>query len=341
MKPKQLKIDLVYLWVNGNDEKWQKEKLKWQQKMGIESGDEVNPCRFIDNEELRYSLRSIEQNAPWINKIFIVTNGQIPSWLDTSHPKIQIITHDQIMPKDALPTFNSNAISTSIINIPDLSEHFLYSNDDCFIAKPVEPDFFFNKKGLPIIRLMKHNWSDEQINSRIYENNVVYSAKLISEKFGKYKPYTSIHNIMPFKKRNIKKCIAEFKEEFESTLHCRFRAKNHLMFTIVHFYSVVNKLGILKVTQKNDVAAVINISSNANMHNLIEKANPYLFCLNDDENVLQDNRQRVKNFLANIFPVVQKWEKQQDLQIEPVFPNEDSINIVLCPDNNFVKYFLV
>lgn len=341
MRKKELKIDLVYLWVNGNDEQWQKEKLNWQKKMGIETGDEVNPCRFIDNEELRYSLRSIERNAPWINKIFIVTNGQVPSWLDTSHPKIKIITHDQIMPKDVLPTFNSNAISTSIINIPGLSEHFLYSNDDCFISKPVKPSFFFNEKGIPIIRLIKHHWSEEQINSRIYENNVVYSANLIAEKYGKYMAFTSIHNIMPFRKSNIRKCIAEFKEEFDNTMHCRFRAKNHLMFTIVHFYSIVNNLGILKLTKGNDVATVVNISTYNNMLSKVKKDNPYLFCLNDNENVLDDNRQRVKGFLSELFPGAQNWEKQKEFQIEPVFPDENSINLLFSLDDKFVKYFAV
>ena len=114
---KDLKIDLVYLWVNGNDPKWQEEKEYWQKKLNIPTGDSTNNCRFIDNQELKYSLRSVEMNAPWINKIFIITNGQVPDWLDTSHPKIKIVTHSQIMPPDALPTFNSEAIETCIANI--------------------------------------------------------------------------------------------------------------------------------------------------------------------------------------------------------------------------------
>ena len=97
-----IKIDMVYLWVDGNDENWLKEKNKWAKKLNIKNNPhQNNPCRFIDNEELKYSLRSLEMYAPWINKIFIITNGQIPSWLDTSHPKIKIIRHDEIIPKEA------------------------------------------------------------------------------------------------------------------------------------------------------------------------------------------------------------------------------------------------
>ena len=92
LKEGKMKIDLVYLWVDGNDPKWQEEKEKWQEKLGIGSSRSADMCRFIDNEELRYSLRSVEMNAPWINKIFIVTNGQVPKWLDANHPKIRIVT---------------------------------------------------------------------------------------------------------------------------------------------------------------------------------------------------------------------------------------------------------
>ena len=50
--------------------------------------------RFEDNEELRYSLRSLEQYAPWVRRIFIVTNGQIPHWLNLDNPRVSIVTHE-------------------------------------------------------------------------------------------------------------------------------------------------------------------------------------------------------------------------------------------------------
>ena len=38
---------------------------------------ESEDSRFRDNDELRYSLRSLEQHAPWLRHIYIVTNGQV------------------------------------------------------------------------------------------------------------------------------------------------------------------------------------------------------------------------------------------------------------------------
>lgn len=55
--------------------------------------EEISKNRFADNDELKYSMRSLEKFAPWIRYIFLVTNGQIPSWLNTSHPRLRLISH--------------------------------------------------------------------------------------------------------------------------------------------------------------------------------------------------------------------------------------------------------
>ena len=83
----------------------------------------------------------------------MVTNGQIPKWLNINNPKIKLVTHSQIMPQNALPTFSSPAIEACIVNIPNLSDRFLYSNDDMYIVKTVSEKTFFNKNGYPIVRL--------------------------------------------------------------------------------------------------------------------------------------------------------------------------------------------
>lgn len=56
--------------------------------------EDVSASRFEDNEELRYSLRSVERHAPWVRHIFIVTNGQIPSWLNLDNPRVTVVTHE-------------------------------------------------------------------------------------------------------------------------------------------------------------------------------------------------------------------------------------------------------
>ena len=85
-------VDLVYLWVDGSDPKWQEKRNKRLGK--VEEVSEIN-CkgRYANNDELMFSLRSVEKYAPWIRKIFIVTDDQVPEWLDTSNPKVRIVDH--------------------------------------------------------------------------------------------------------------------------------------------------------------------------------------------------------------------------------------------------------
>ena len=160
-------IDIVYTWVNGSDPLFLKELHYYQyldqiNKTNIQNNttfsssenidddniyaDRVAKNRFRDNEELRYSLRSIWKYAPWVNKIHILTNGQIPYWLNTNHPKINIVTHEDVfVNKSHLPTFSSPAIEAHIHRIPNLAENFIYFNDDVMLGNYIYPDDFYTK----------------------------------------------------------------------------------------------------------------------------------------------------------------------------------------------------
>jgi len=99
-------IDLVYLWVDGNDPVWLTKKNEF-----LPADRQVDPqvageCRYVENDELRYSLRSVEKFAPWIRRVYIVTDDQTPAWLDTSNPRIRVVSHREIMPAEILPAFN-------------------------------------------------------------------------------------------------------------------------------------------------------------------------------------------------------------------------------------------
>eukprot|EP00047_Mylnosiga_fluctuans_P003985 m.232102 g.232102 ORF g.232102 m.232102 type:complete len:1323 (+) comp12300_c0_seq1:20-3988(+) len=114
--------------------------------------DEVSSSRFQDNSELQYSLRSLEKHAPWVRHIYIVTNGQIPAWLNLDHPRISVVPHDDIfLNKSHLPTFSSPSIETHLHRIPGLSKKFLYLNDDVLFGTEVWPDdFYTHAKGQKI-----------------------------------------------------------------------------------------------------------------------------------------------------------------------------------------------
>lgn len=151
--PSSLKIDAVYTWVNGSDPEFIKQLDQWSKKERQSSssssladgGQPQSPekKRFNDNEELKYSLRSLERYANWINNVYIVTNGQVPSWLNLDNPRVRVVTHSEIYPDLAhLPTFSSPSIETHLHRIPGVSEYFLYLNDDVFFGAPTTPQDF-------------------------------------------------------------------------------------------------------------------------------------------------------------------------------------------------------
>ena len=112
------------------------------------AADAVAPSRFADSQELRYSLRSLERYAPWVRRVFLVTNGQIPDWLALDGQRLTLVTHEDIFPDPShLPTFSSPAIEAHLHRIPGLSEHFLYFNDDVLLGQPVWPEDFFAPGG--------------------------------------------------------------------------------------------------------------------------------------------------------------------------------------------------
>ena len=142
------KIDFVLPWVDGSDEAWRARKRKYEESEGIH---EVNAeCRYRDYGLLKYWFRAVDRFAPWVNRVFFVTCGQKPDWLDESNPKLRLVNHEEYIPSDYLPTFQSNTIELNLFRIADLSEHFVLFNDDIFLLRPVKPDFFF-QKGLPVI----------------------------------------------------------------------------------------------------------------------------------------------------------------------------------------------
>lgn len=136
-------IDFVLIWVDSTDPEWQKEFLKYR---GTEGNKRA--CRFRDMGTLRYWFRGVEKFAPWVNKIYFVTCGQWPDWLNKEHPKLVCVRHDEFIPAKYLPTFSANTIELNLHRISNLSERLVYFNDDMFLIRPMqEKDFFL--RGLP------------------------------------------------------------------------------------------------------------------------------------------------------------------------------------------------
>lgn len=328
------KIDLVYLWVDGDDENWRAEKDKWLQIIKGEREpyrDATVAARWRDNDELKYSLRSAEKFAPWINHIYIVTGfGQVPKWLNTKNPKLTMISHEQIMPADALPTFNSNAIEMCIMNIPGLSEHFLLANDDMFFGRPLTPDFFYDKRGRTIIWHTNHHGIYRDINKWIqtlngYMKTLAHSAMLIRDIFGKsYFSPKPAHNIDPY----IKSSMLEVKNhpiiapKIDETIRNKFRTTTELQRWIFNLYDLANGRCVLRKSRyyKSPRRFIYNCVHCAEFYRSpayaedakkakLAKFCPPLFCINDRDKLKDYERKNNREFLESTFPEKSSFEK--------------------------------
>ena len=136
-------IDFVITWVDGNDPDWKEEKNRFTST----SEDDNRVQRFRDWNNLQYWFRGVEKFAPYVHKIYFITWGHIPAWLNINNKKLIIIKHSDYMPSKYLPSFNSNAIELNMHRIKGLSEKFVYFNDDVFLIRPTKPsDFFYHGK---------------------------------------------------------------------------------------------------------------------------------------------------------------------------------------------------
>ena len=166
----KVSIDLNSL--NETKSKLKKLTIVWD--LGNPLGNDLELNRFYDNNELKYSLRSIEKYAPWFRNIYIVTNGQVPNWLNLTNSRVKLIKHEEIFQnKTHLPTFNSAAIETHIHRIKGLSKYFVYFNDDLLLTKPIWPDDFHTKSSGFKVYLA---WSLPSCNNNKCPNNWIHDG---------------------------------------------------------------------------------------------------------------------------------------------------------------------
>ncbi len=139
-KKRNRPIDFVIIWVDGNDPEWRAVKRQYAPHS---SGEDDQEVRYRDWDNLQYWFRAVEKYTPWVRKIHFVTWGHLPAWLNVNHPKLHIVKHEDYIPPEYLPTFNSHTIELNLHRIEGLAEQFVYFNDDMFINRPMKPEDFF------------------------------------------------------------------------------------------------------------------------------------------------------------------------------------------------------
>lgn len=330
------KIDFVITWVDNTDIEWIESKNRYS---NTNQKIDTRNIRYRDMECLKYWFRSVEKYAPWVNKIYFVTCGHYPEWLNLNCEKLVHVKHEDFIPKEYLPTFNSSMIELYFHKIPGISEQFVYFNDDMFITDYVsEKDFFYN--GLPcenftlepIIPYYKDAYHFKLCNmvsiinnhfnfKQSFKNNLF---KYINLKQGKYLlrhiPLLNYNYFVGFRQYHLP--IAHLKETFETvwklekdiliqTSELKFR-NNYLSVNnwIFQYWNFASGKFYLK---KANFGKSLDINDKNVCKYIIEKKYKVL-CINDvDKNF---NFEEVKKNIQQAF--------ESDLNFVSIFEKKDN-----------------
>lgn len=326
------KIDFVILWVDCNDPKWQQMYNDFTGKDTL-----IDPNRYRDWGFLKYWFRSVEINAPWVNKIYFVTCGQKPKFLNTSHPKIKCITHDEFIEQKYLPLFNSSAIEMNLFKIEGLSEQFVYFNDDMFLNAPVVPsDFFVNGKPcdnavLDMVIPMGENdvfyhtvLNDIDIINKYYAKRDVLKKNIggwLTLRYGKevirnicltpwkyFAGFKNYHLPNSYLKSSFSTMYNREPQAFERTWSHNFRSSEDINQYLIQDYQLCE--GLFYPKRKSGKFFEIGPQTEEIVNNIL--SNKYkMICLNDDKNDI--------DFDSNRAAVIKAFDTK--------YPNKSSFEI--------------
>jgi len=327
-EPNTSDIDFIVTWVDSNDPNWQRDFAK--HKDGAPAMG-----HFRDMGTLQYMFRSFEKFTPWVRKIHFVTYGDTPSWLNINHPKINIVRDEDILPKDGLPMFNSSAVELSFGNIYDLSEKFVYFNDDTFMIKPTTEGRFFSgnlPKDFFQVRIL---FQDKKFSHLVHEQmsliarsfrmKDVFTRRMIPKVFNlrygivaNVRTFLSLivsktlscfvlyHHPQPHLKINIQEAYHEYSDDIGRIQRQRFREYDSICDYTFRFWGLIN--GRFIPYRVRD-ALYRTISSKTDIDDAIEQVRKrqYRFvCFNDAATLTEVEysyfKERVGDFLHELLP---------------------------------------
>jgi hypothetical protein len=313
-------IDVVYTWVDGNDRAWNEKR----QARAVEVGHRLHKVansqtRYINRDELCYSLRSLYYYAPWVRRIFLVTDDQVPAWYDPGSSTLKIVSHRELFPDShSLPTFNSHAIESVLHRIPGLSEQFIYMNDDVFFSSVVHPESFFEVSGIARTFLSRAMipFCNENRSDIASEWGAINANELLYNACGAIMPYKTKHTPIPLRRTLLESLESRFPQHFERLRRTPFRTRNDLAPTSsLHAYFGMTEGMVVR----GDIAYRYLNLARPDLEQALEAVaynrRAMVYCLNDTEIENHDefdwNHQEkiVTDFLKMMYPYQAPWEK--------------------------------
>ena len=319
-------IDVVMPWVDGNDPEQQASlarhwpRLPWLQPPRF---------RFRENGELRYALRSIVAHMPWVRTVHLVTNGQVPEWLDIGHPRINLVTHREFFADPAsLPTFSSSAIEANLLHIGRLgvANRFLLFNDDFFVGRPVPREEFVTADGAARLHALACRLPRLHLVGDRYLHILGFNNVLLTLAMRRRRWAYPAHAPLLMDLRDLAWVEEKFGHWLRRTARRRFRQRTDALARILYVNAVPerdrDRIGgarLVRLEQEHVVPVRDTDEFSASLQRLVE-APPMFFCLNDE--IDDDARAGVRavemrQALEAIFPSPAPFERDAPLWRAP------------------------
>jgi hypothetical protein len=325
-------IDAVYTWVDDSDPRWLERRGSARSAESTDARvvDSASDHRFANRDELRYSLRSVALYAEWFERVCVVTDRQTPAWADSS---LEVVDHRDILPDDALPTFNSHAIETGLHRVPDLNEHYIYLNDDVFFDAAAPWSMFFTEDGrsrfFPSKALIPEIGSEATTIDHATSNG----RALVQREFG-----TTVSHKMKHTPHAQRRSVHEwmetsFEQEYRSTARSQFRSTADQSFAAFLHHYVGIELGRSEAgyNLRYDYFNAADGRIATRLRGLRDRPGFFMtYCINDGD-VAEENRQRVDadihDHLTTALPFPSSWEsthltEARDHSLSPTAPGE-------------------
>lgn len=310
-------IDIVYTWVDGTDPDWLATFRQTAAAHGRELDDAaLDPARYRNRDELRYSLRSVWAYCGWVRTIWIVTAGQRPEWL-ADDPRIRIVDHSDILPADAVPTFNSHSIEAALHHIDGLAEQFVYFNDDMLVARPTRPEVFFTSNGLArVFQSGARPPCVEHDDTLAVDTGAIRGRELLRERFGRVMTAKPYHSPYPLRRTACSDAEAEFADTVTTTQHSRFRSPADLSTAASFFahYALATGRAVLGDVA-NEYVHVESGRLDLHLDRIRLGDDLDTYCINETGDVgggheVREAREaKIREFFNTVLPIAAPWER--------------------------------
>lgn len=290
------KIDIVMPCLLPND--------KWYEQYAKVKGAE-HPGRVRDLGILKYTLRSISKNLPWVNKLYLCffDETQVPSWLNLECPRLKVVFHKDFIPKEYLPCFNSAVMQMFFHKIPELNDNFISTSDDYVFIKEIPPTLYFrNGKSVhhPTKKVVKnYNMLTKAQFGKIEKNNYMFLNDFIND--GQMYYFWTFHLPMPMKKPFIDFMWNKFNDKFKAALknspiRSDHNINNWIFYNFEEFFNLTYNDRIYD-KRKSGIFGLFDNMNFSDLENAVKEN--YILAINDGDEV-NKNFDKVKEIVNSV-----------------------------------------